>query len=159
MNDTDIITFIGELLHKLEVPFDSVERVATRMHPLYVIHTSDSGVLIGAHGETLNALNVVIQKCLEAKFPSPSEGTVSTESRFAVDVNGYKLKRIKTVEETAQQSAEKVHLFKHDVEMSPMSAYDRLIVHSLLAHQPDIKTESLGDGEMRRVVIRYAGTT
>lgn len=53
--------------------------------------------------------------------------------------------------------AERARTFKHDVEMSPMSPYDRLIVHASLTGLPDIKTESLGEGQVRHIVIKYTG--
>ncbi len=146
MTDTEIINFIREFLGKLEISYTGVERVDMRVHPLYIIHTDESAKLIGNHGDTLHALNLIVQKCLESRMPG--------EAQFSVDVNGYKLKHIHTVEESGRLAAERVRTFKHDVEMEPMSSYDRLIVHSLLADDPDVVTESAGEGETRRVVIR-----
>jgi predicted RNA-binding protein Jag len=47
--------------------------------------------------------------------------------------------------------------FKIDVELDPMSSYERMIVHSYLEGVPEIKTESIGEGSSRRVVIKYIG--
>jgi spoIIIJ-associated protein len=52
--------------------------------------------------------------------------------------------------------AERARSFQYDVELSPMSAYERLIVHTTLQNAPNVKTESLGEGRNRRVVIKYA---
>ena len=51
--------------------------------------------------------------------------------------------------------AERARSFQYDVELSPMSAYERLIVHTTLQGAPQVKTESQGEGRNRRVVIRY----
>ena len=52
--------------------------------------------------------------------------------------------------------AERARAFQYDVELTPMSAYERLIIHMTLADAPNVKTESLGEGRNRRVVIKYA---
>ena len=51
--------------------------------------------------------------------------------------------------------AERARELKYDVEMEPMSSYERLIIHSVLQGSANIKTESQGDGRSRRVVVRY----
>ena len=76
---------------------------------------------------------------------------------FVIDVNGYHLKHIKELEGQAKMLAERARTFQHDVEMSPMSGYDRLIVHVSLHDLPGIATESEGEGKLRHVVIKYAG--
>jgi spoIIIJ-associated protein len=55
----------------------------------------------------------------------------------------------------AVMMAERARSFRYDVELSPMSAYERLIVHSALSSEPHVKTESQGEGRGRRVVIKY----
>ena len=73
---------------------------------------------------------------------------------FLLDVNDYQMKRIEELRNVARMSAQRVIFFKKELEMEPMSAYDRRIIHSVLGSYPDIKTESVGDGFDRRVVIK-----
>ena len=54
----------------------------------------------------------------------------------------------------ARMHAQRVRYFKKEVEMRPMNAYDRRIVHSVLQEYPDISTQSTGEGPDRRVVVK-----
>jgi predicted RNA-binding protein Jag len=77
---------------------------------------------------------------------------------FLVDVNDYRSKQIKDLQTKAVMMAERARSFQYDVELSPMSAYERLIIHTTLADSPNVKTESQGEGRNRRVVIRYVAS-
>ena len=52
--------------------------------------------------------------------------------------------------------AERARSLQYDVELTPMSAYERLIVHTTLQNEPHVKTESQGEGYGRRIVIKYS---
>lgn len=71
-----------------------------------------------------------------------------------VDVNNYRLERERLILELAQAAARKAIATKQEVELPPMNAYERRLVHTELATRPDIKTESIGEGKERRVVIK-----
>ncbi len=73
---------------------------------------------------------------------------------FFVDVNDYQGKNIERIKSQALDLAEKVTLFKRDVEMAPMSSYERMIVHSVLEDNPNVFTESIGENGFRRLVIK-----
>jgi spoIIIJ-associated protein len=147
MENDELIAALKGILEKIGIAFDDIEVSEAAGHTLYTIHTKDSGVLIGSSGDTLHALNHVMKKLVE--------GT-KDERHFMVDVNGYHLKHIRALETQAKILAERARTFKYDVEMSPMSAYDRLIVHASLTNEPDVATESSGEGKLRHVVIKYA---
>lgn len=74
--------------------------------------------------------------------------------KVVVDVNNYRLKREWLISELAQAAARKAIATKQEVELPPMNAYERRLVHTELATRPDIKTESAGEGKERRVVIK-----
>ncbi|MFZ2886964.1 MAG: R3H domain-containing nucleic acid-binding protein, partial [Minisyncoccia bacterium] len=78
------------------------------------------------------------------------------EMHFLVDVNDYRTRQIRDLQAKALMMAERARSFQYDVELSPMSAYERLIVHTALQDAPNVKTESQGEGRNRRVVIKYA---
>ena len=112
----------------------------------FVVRSPEAGVLIGLRGEHLRALNHITQRI--------SEKALGAETRFIVDVNDYQRQRSDALQELAKMSAQRVRYFKKDVEMDPMSAFERRIVHSVLAEYPDISTQSTGEGISRRVVIK-----
>jgi spoIIIJ-associated protein len=152
MDKEKIVSRIRELVEKLKVSVDEIKITEAAGHTLFTIKTKDSGVLIGSGGETLHSLNHIVKKMFEHE--------ASEESfRFVVDVNGYHLKHIKMLEAQATMLSERARTFKYDIEMSPMSPYDRLIVHSALTDVPDIETESQGEGRLRHIVIRYKVNT
>jgi len=113
---------------------------------VYMIETKDSPLLIGNRGETLHALNNIIKRIAE------KEGV---EDSFSIDVNNYQKIRNDDIKAKARMLAERAKQFEVDVDMDPMSSYERMIVHAALAEDGKIKTESTGFGRDRKVVIKY----
>ena len=114
-----------------------------------MIETPDSRFIIGREGETLHSLNHIVRKILE-RVPSFSE-----VDRLFIDVNGYQKKHYDNLKNIAHMMAERARYFKSSVEVDPMPAADRKIIHMFLEKSPNIKTESEGYGATRRVVIKY----
>ncbi|MEK9154511.1 MAG: R3H domain-containing nucleic acid-binding protein [Patescibacteria group bacterium] len=75
-------------------------------------------------------------------------------STIFVDVNNYRRKREGLIVELAKASARKSLAEKKEVSLPAMNAYERRLVHLELAPNPDIKTESMGDGKERHIIIR-----
>ncbi len=74
--------------------------------------------------------------------------------RINVDVNNYKKDRERLIGELAKAAARKVLSEKKDIELPAMNAYERRIVHVELATRPDVKTESVGEGTERHIVVK-----
>ena len=79
---------------------------------------------------------------------------VGVHGMVYVDVNNYRRERERLIMEIAKAAARKVLVTKADVELPPMNAYERRLVHTELAIRPDVKTESFGDKRDRRVVVK-----
>lgn len=118
--------------------------------PVFTIKTKESGILIGEDGKHLIALSHIAKKMAENRLKKEN----IEEMPFLLDVNDYQMKRIEELRNIARMNAQRVIFFKKEIEMDPMTAYDRRIIHSVLGGFPDIKTESIGDGFERRVVIK-----
>ncbi len=116
----------------------------------YTIKSNDSHLLIGKNGEALEALNHLVKKVVEsrAKDRLPL-------SSITVDVNNFQKKKNENIKTIAHMMAERARFFKSSVEVDPMSAYERKVIHTFLSNVKDIKTESIGEGPSRRVVISY----
>ncbi len=114
-----------------------------------LIETPDSGFIIGRDGETLRSLNHLIQKIAE------KDSTEEKRSSIFVDINGYQQKRFENLKNIAHMMAERARYFKSNIEVDPMPAYERRIVHMFLEGAKNIKTESEGYGPNRKVVIKY----
>lgn len=149
--ETNIHTTLTALLEKLGLPYDTIEVGETAGSTVFTIRTPESGKLIGNHGETLSALNHLVKKMLEKELPR--------DTHFVIDVNGYHQKKIKSLEDQARLVAERARTFRYDVELSPMTAYERMIIHSTLKEMPDIQTVSHGEGKLRHIVVRYVDPT
>ncbi len=146
MDNNAIQKYIEELLVKLDVTYDAVTVEESAGQTVFQIQTTDSAKLIGSRGDTIRALNHVVRKTFESG---------EEKARFLIDVNRYRTQKIEDLKKTAQLLAERARSLKYNVEMSPMSAYERMVVHAALADEPHIATESHGDGKDRRVVIKY----
>lgn len=110
------------------------------------IDSKDSAHLIGYKGKTIEALQSLINSILQKEeFET---------ARVFIDVNGYKLKKEEILKNLATKMAENVIKFKKTIKLEPMSAYERMLVHSELADNKEVKTESIGEEPMRRVVIK-----
>jgi spoIIIJ-associated protein len=114
------------------------------------VHGGDAGRLIGKGGRTLAALeflaNAVVNKV---------EG--ETPVRVNVDVGGYKRRRDERLRIVAQRAAARVRKSGLAVELEPMSAAERRVVHMALADDPAVESESTGEGRDRRVVVYPVG--
>ena len=148
MEAQSVSQIITLFLEKLGVRGAAVECRHGAAHPTYQVTTDEGAVLIGVGGENLKALNVLVKAVIEKQ-----RGAEAT--KFLLDVNGYQIKRLGVLEQQAKVLAERARTFKTDVEMSPVNAYERMIIHNLFTRDPDITTESKGAGKQRRIVFRY----
>lgn len=119
-----------------------------------MVETPDSSFMIGRDGETLRSLNHIVQKIAEKNSTTPDNNSERGPSIF-IDVNGYQKKRFDNLKNIAHMMAERARYFKSNIEIDPMPAYERRIIHMFLEGVKDVKTESEGYGPNRRVVIKY----
>ena len=146
-------SIIEELLSSAGITHSGISKKEAAGQTVYSIEVEgDPRELIGPHGDTIHAIDHLVKKITEEQSESPEEG----RALFLVDVNDYRTKQIKDLQTKALMMAERARSFQYDVELSPMSAYERLIVHTTLQDAPNIKTESQGEGRSRRVIIKYA---
>ena len=106
----------------------------------------DLGLLIGRHGQTIDALqylaNAVVQRSGDGEHP-----------RIVVDAAGYRERRAATLQALAQRAAERATATGHRVELDPMTAVERRVVHEYLKEDPEVETESEGTEPNRFVVV------
>jgi spoIIIJ-associated protein len=105
----------------------------------------DLGMLIGRRGETLRDLQFITRLIVSRK--------VGAWPNVVLDVEGYKTKRVDTLQALAQRMAEQVRKTKHAIVLEPMPAHERRIIHLALRDDPDVYTESTGEDEERKVQI------
>ena len=140
---------LEEVLAKLTIE-GQVDFCEDDNYPRFIIKTQEAGILIGEDGRHLAALSHIVKKITENKMKNDG----LEKFAFFLDVNDYQMKKIEELKNVARVNAQKARYFKREVEMEPMSSYDRRIIHSALSEYFDIKTESVGEGMDRRVVIK-----
>jgi len=150
MKNEEIKAIIEEVLKKMSVNVESISMEDNGFNTTFQIHTDDAGILIGNRGETLEALSYLIRRMVQQKVQDREKRVV-----FIVDVNNYQTKKLDEFREGLKTSADRVRLFKEPVELSPMTSYERMIVHSTFSDDPEIKTESEGEGKFRRVILKH----
>jgi len=102
----------------------------------------------------------VINKDNIAQFLSALEQVINLMLKregfesYVVDVNYYRKERERLILELARAAAHKAMVTKTDVELPPMNSYERRLVHMEIAAHPELKTESLGIGKERHIVIK-----
>jgi spoIIIJ-associated protein len=109
------------------------------------IKGEDLGVLIGRRGQTLASLQYIVRLIISQK--------TSTWTPIVIDVEGYKQRRYEALRVLAFNIAEQVKAKRTSFKLEPMPAYERRIIHLALANDPDVTTESVGEGDYRKVTI------
>lgn len=117
----------------------------TSTHIEVDITNEDLGYLIGYRGETLYSL----QNVLSAIAGKGVENRV----RVILDIEGYKAKREKTLEDLAEKVAKTVIRTRKPVKLEPMQAYERKIIHSKLQQNSKVETTSIGEEPYRRIIV------
>jgi spoIIIJ-associated protein len=111
------------------------------------LDTPRNPILIGKNGVTLQALNELVRLATSSKFKK--------RFRILLDINDYKEAKYDKVVAIAKRIAKDVVRNKQDVTLDPMPADERRMVHNALTGMPNIKTESVGEGQHRAISIRY----
>ncbi|MBU3934567.1 KH domain-containing protein [Patescibacteria group bacterium] len=106
----------------------------------------DPQILIGEKGQTLNEIQRILRTLLNKK--------IEKNFYLDLDINDYKKKKMEYLQALARDLANEAVLNKEPKILSPMSSYERRIIHTELSGRTDIKTESEGEGPDRKVVIR-----
>jgi spoIIIJ-associated protein len=110
------------------------------------VKTTDSGLLIGRKGQTLEALQYLV-----GRIAGERQG--SDGPHIAIDVENYRERRRKTLEDMALRLGEKAKRQRKTVTVDALSPMDRRIIHEVLQDDPWLTTKSLGQGSYRRLLI------
>jgi len=104
----------------------------------------DLGLLIGKHGQTIDAIQYLANAVAR---------TAGRENEVVVDAAGYRARRAASLEAVAQRSARRAAATGRPVDLDPMTAVERKIVHEALKDDPEVETESVGSEPNRHVVV------
>src|ERR1035438_1365867 len=125
---------LQKILDLLSIP-STVEEHQMEDGLLLDVKTEDSGRLIGRQGQTLADLQYITNRLLFQQDPSVP--------KVMVDVSGYRAQAREALVKKAKEAAEKVRRWGDVVELEPLSAFDRRIIHQALKDDPGIETHSV----------------
>ncbi|MFC1965633.1 RNA-binding cell elongation regulator Jag/EloR [Chloroflexota bacterium] len=117
----------------------------TGAYVAFDIKSDDTGILIGRRGHTLSCLQYIVRLIVSHQMKTPVP--------IVIDVEGYKRRRYQGLQVLARQMVEQVKAKGVPFPLEPMPADERRIIHLTLADHPDVTTQSIGQGDFRKVVI------
>ena len=138
---------VGRILTAAKVNVSRTLRAANDPEvggPIIDLNGDDSGLLIGRRGQTLQALQFLVNLIVRKEFE---------DVRVALDVERYRERRETSLRDMASKVAARVVQTSRSVTLEAMSPADRRIVHTTLTDFPGVTTESMGVGEERKVTI------
>lgn len=148
VSEGDVVSEVIEILDKLLALMEVQGRVEVLSDGLPLalnVKGDDLGILIGRRGQTLAALEyvtkLIVVRRLKAWVP------------LTVDVGGYKKHRQDSLQKLALYLADQVKSRRRAMPLEPMPADERRIIHLALADHPEVTTQSIGEGDNRKVVI------
>lgn len=119
------------------------------------IETKDAGRLIGARGESLDGLQLLVNQMVFRKMEfSAKGGLTSGQKRVVIDVEGWRKQKEEELVKSAQSCGKQVLETKKEIELEPMSAWQRRIVHMTISEMEGVESESAGEGRDRHIVIK-----
>ena len=144
----EVKTFLTPIFNEFNTKIDMSYEVNKDAN-LFILNISGDkmGVIIGKHGQTLDAIqhltNIVVNNGKASRV------------RIRIDSENYRDKRNKTLESLAKSVANIVRKTHKDYELEPMSSFERRIIHSVLQKERNIETMSVGTDKERHVVVKY----
>lgn len=109
------------------------------------IKGDQEGILIGRHGRTLDSLQILINRMVNKRLKKPT--------KVVLDIDDYRKRRADSLTKMAIRLGEKARRTGHSVTLGPFNAHDRRTIHMALKEDPSLRTESLGEGETKKIKI------
>ena len=103
------------------------------------------GILIGRHGRTLDALQLLINRMVNRRIKEPV--------RIVVDIDSYRSRRADALARMAVRVGDRVKTTGKSMTIGPFNAHDRRIIHIALKEDPSLRTESIGEGDIKKISI------
>ncbi len=144
------VGYVNTLLSDMEIVADvDFEKTTSNRYKLS-INGESAGILIGHHGDTLDALQYLVNLAVNKR---EDEGEKGEYMNITVDVENYREKREEALKNLARRMAAKVLKYKRSVTLEPMLPYERRIIHSEIQGIEGVSTNSVGVDNNRKVVI------
>ena len=146
--DEVALSFVKTLLEDMELDASVSMSDTKDGDKLITVEGENAGVLIGHHGDTLDAIQYLVNLAANRK-----EDEDRCYTKITVDVENYRAKREDTLRQLAKRMAEKVLKYKKSITLEPMNPYERRIIHSEVQNIEGVSTNSIGAENNRRIVL------
>lgn len=143
------LDFLTRLTHDMGLQVTMEVRDGTNDDKVIAIDGDNAGVLIGHHGDTLDALQYLANLAANKK----EDGEKREYVKITIDVENYRAKREETLRALARRMASRVLRYKKSVMLEPMNPYERRIIHSEIQGIDGCSTNSIGSEDNRKIVI------
>ena len=143
------LEFIRNVISDMELGLEVSMAAGNNDDTVISVEGEGAGLLIGHHGETLDALQYLANLAANKKIKGEKREYV----KISLDVEGYRAKREETLRKLARQKASLVLKGKKSVMLEPMNPYERRIIHSEVQGIEGVSTNSIGSENNRRVVM------
>ena len=143
------LEFLQRLTKDMGLDVTMTVREGNNNDQVIAIDGDHAGVLIGHHGDTLDALQYLSNLAANKK----SEGEKREYVKITIDVENYRAKREETLRALARRMAHRVLRYKKSVMLEPMNPYERRIIHSEIQTIDGVSTNSIGSENNRKIVI------
>jgi len=148
--EKNINALVQELFKQLEIVPEAIELVKSEAGDSYQLNLKfsdqDTGILIGYHGDTISALQFIINLLIYKKQ--------GEWKRLVVNIGDYRQKRAAGLEQMALDSAQRVKFSGQPMALFNLNPYERRVIHELLSKDLSVTTESEGEARNRHLVIK-----
>ena len=145
----DVVEYIKEYLKELVQNMGLTVNLEVKKRNdniMYILYTDNNSILIGKNGRTLDAITTIVKQVVHKE--------IGEYFKFTIDVGEYKQAREQRLESLAKKVAIEVSTSKVAAKLDPMNSYERRIIHTILADNKKVTTESEGEEPNRYVVIK-----
>ena len=152
LNMNEVISFIKDTINQIINKMNAEANLEVRRREENItitIFSDNNAILIGKNGKNVSALQLLIRQMVNSNLKEPLS--------IVIDVGNYKEKRARSIEYLAKKLAREAYKTKTEITMDSMNSYERRIVHSALADDKYVYTESIGEEPNRKVVIKLKG--
>jgi len=132
----------------LKIPVEAEVESSIDNGAIYLnIKGDGSGLLIGKKGQTLDALQFLVNKIIN------KENAPGNKIEIVVDTENYRLRKMESLREMAVKTSQRAKRTLKPVSMTPMPPHERRLVHMILAEDREVYTKSYGEGPLRRIIV------
>ena len=141
------VDFVKRLVKDMELDVE-VKTEESEGNTRIILDGESAGILIGHHGETLDALQYLANLSI-----SRGEGEKDDRTRVTIDIENYRAKREDTLRALARRMASRVRKSGRSITLEPMNPYERRIIHSEVQSFEGVTTYSIGADDNRKIVV------